>query len=132
MKKNKLGNVVFIILICLSVWLIGKEVLAATNGNAMDLTNTITSGNTTKNNTTGNTSTNNTSSGNNSVGNTSTKNTSSTANNSVMRTNNTSNYNNSSLPKTGIEDTFPSLILIVVFGISAVYAYKKIKHYRNI
>lgn len=132
MKENKLVNVVLVILIGLSVLLIGKEVLAATSGNAMDLTNTITGGNSTKNNTTGNTSTGNSSTGNTSTRNNSTTGNTSTGNNSVMRTNNTSNYNNSSLPKTGIEDSFPSVILIVIFGISAVYAYKKIKHYRNI
>lgn len=131
MNKNKLVNVVMIILIGLSVLLIGKEVLAATNGNAMDLTNTITGGNTTKNNTTGNTTTGNSTTGNTTTGNNTTKNTS-TGNSTVMRTNNTSNYNNTSLPKTGVEDPLPSLIMIVVFGISAVYAYKKIKHYRNI
>lgn len=132
MKKNKLVNVVLVILIGLSILLVGKEVLAATSGNAMDLTNTITGGNSSRNNTTGGNSSNNTSTGNNTTGNSSSGNSSSSNNSSVMRTNNTSNYNNSSLPKTGIESSFPSLVLIVVFGISAVYAYRKIKDYRNL
>ena len=46
--------------------------------------------------------------------------------------NNTSTYNNSSLPKTGVEDSIPTMLLLVVFGISAVYAYKKIRDYKNI
>lgn len=133
MNKNKLVNVVLVILIGLSVLLVAKETLAATSGNAQDLTNTITGGNSSRNNSTGNSSSGNTSSGGNSSTSTNNSTGSSTTNNSsVMRTNNTSNYNNSSLPKTGIESSFPSVILIVVFGISAVYAYKKIKHYRNI
>ena len=48
--------------------------------------------------------------------------------------NSTTNVSNTSntLPNTGIEDSLPTVLLIVVFGISAVYAYKKIKDYRNI
>lgn len=45
---------------------------------------------------------------------------------------NTNNTNNTSLPKTGIEDSLPTVVLVVIFGVSAVYAYKKIKDYRNI
>ena len=37
-----------------------------------------------------------------------------------------------SLPKTGLQESLPTVLLVVVFGISAVYAYKKIKDYRNI
>lgn len=55
-----------------------------------------------------------------------------TTNNTVLKTSNTSNYNNSSLPKTGIEDSMPLVVLTVVLGISAIYAYKKIQDYRNI
>ena len=40
--------------------------------------------------------------------------------------------NNSALPNTGIEDTMPVTIMIVVLGISAVYAYKKIQDYKSI
>lgn len=48
--------------------------------------------------------------------------------------NNSSVYNNTNnnLPKTGIEDSIPVAALVVVFGVSAVYAYKKIKEYKNI
>ena len=49
-----------------------------------------------------------------------------------VRGNNVSSYNNTSLPKTGLQESLPVVLLVVVFGISAVYAYKKIKDYRNI
>lgn len=49
-----------------------------------------------------------------------------------VRGNNVSSYNNTSLPKTGLQESLPAVLLVVVFGISAVYAYKKIKDYRNI
>lgn len=49
-----------------------------------------------------------------------------------VRGNNVSAYNNTSLPKTGLQESLPVVLLVVVFGISAVYAYKKIKDYRNI
>lgn len=49
-------------------------------------------------------------------------------NNTSNRVNNTSN----TLPKTGIQDSLPTVLLVVVFAISAIYAYKKIKDYRNI
>lgn len=57
--------------------------------------------------------------------------------NSTNKSNNTNNssvYNNTNnnLPKTGIEDSIPVAALVVVFGVSAVYAYKKIKEYKNI
>lgn len=53
-------------------------------------------------------------------------------NNTANNTNKNSSYNNTNLPKTGIEDAIPVAILVVVCGISAVYAYKKISDYKNI
>ena len=50
----------------------------------------------------------------------------------MNKSNNSSIYNNTNLPKTGIEDTIPIAMLVVVFGISAIYAYRKVKEYRNI
>lgn len=116
MKNSKLVKIVLIIIISLSMVLVTSQVLADT-----DLTNTLT-GNSAGNNIT-------TLTGNNVIGGT-TNNT--IANNTVLTTNNTSNYNNSSLPKTGIGDSIPSVILVVVLGISAVYAYKKMQDYKNI
>lgn len=58
--------------------------------------------------------------------------TNNTVNNTVNNTNKNSSYNNTNLPKTGVEDAIPVAILVVVCGISAVYAYKKINDYKNI
>ena len=53
--------------------------------------------------------------------------------NNSNKTNNTNLYGNQNdLPDTGIEDSMPTVLLIVVFGISAVYAYKKISDYKNL
>lgn len=130
MKKSTLVKIVFVMIISLMILLNMGQVKAANNISFTDLTNTLDSENQTqRNNTTGgNNSTSNNTTGNNTSRNNTTNNTT----NNVMRTNNTSNYNNSSLPKTGIEDSIPGVILVVVFGISAVYAYKKIQDYRNI
>ena len=55
-----------------------------------------------------------------------------TTNSTVLTTNNTSTYNNTSLPKTGAGDVVPGIVLVVVLGISAVYAYNKVQYYKNI
>ena len=64
--------------------------------------------------------------------NSSKNNNSNSLNTNGVRGNNVSSYNNTSLPKTGLQESLPVVLLVVVFGISAVYAYKKIKDYRNI
>ena len=91
-----------------------------------DLTNTL-----------NNTSTNNTNTNASNTSNTNTNNTNKNTSNTNKNTNNPSKnnttvYNNTDLPKTGIEDSIPVAMLLVVFAISAVYAYKKIKEYKNI
>ena len=118
MKNSKLVNVVLVVIIGLTMMFDAKESLAAT-----DLTNTLTGNNTTNNSNiqtiTGNSTTNNTTSN-------------KTTNNTVLTTNNTSTYNNTSLPKTGAGDVVPGIVLVVVLGISAVYAYNKVQYYKNI
>ena len=125
MKNSKLVKVVMGAIISLIVVTMANQVFA---DNVTDLTNALgnssSSSNSSTNNITSNTALNNTTR-NNTVNNT-------IKNNSVLTTNNTSSYNNTSLPKTGIEDHIPATILLVVFGVSAVYAYKKIQDYRNI
>lgn len=118
MKKSNLIKVFSILLISVMVILFTTSVNAADDTGFNDLTGTLT------NNTTNNTSNNTTNTGNNSS-------TNNTANNNTNK-NNSSIYNNTNLPKTGIEDSIPVAMLVVVFGISAIYAYKKIKEYRNI
>ena len=120
MKKSKLVNIVLIIIIGMVILLTTRETLAANN--IINIT-AITGNNTS--NTEGNTTGNNTA--NNTVNNITANKT-----NNVLTTNNTSNYNNSSLPKTGIGDTVSGVVLVVILGISAIYAYNKIQYYKNI
>ena len=112
MKKTNLIKVVTIILISIMVILFSTSVFAADND---DIT-ILTLNNTNKTNT--NTNTNKT--------NTNTNKT------NTNNTNNSSVYNNTDLPKTGVESSIPVVALVVAFGVSAVYAYRKISDYRNI
>lgn len=112
MKKSNLIQIVTILLVSAMVMLFSTTVNAANDNNEVhDLTGTLTK-NSTPSNTPSNTPNN-------------------TPNNAKK---NSSVYNNTNnnLPKTGIEDSIPVAALVVVFGVSAVYAYKKIKEYKNI
>lgn len=115
MRKTNLIKLFSILLISVMVMMLCTSVFAADNTNGftqltLDGNNTGTNANNTNTNTNkANTNTNNTN-----------------------KTNNTAIYNNTNLPKTGVESSVPVAMLVVVFGISAVYAYKKIKDYRNI
>lgn len=120
MKKSNLIKIVLVLCVSLMVMLFSTNVMAAEE---IDLTETL-------NNMSNNTNTNNTNT-NNSNSNRTNTNTNNT-NNTNRNTNNSSIYNNTSLPKTGITDSIPVAVLLVVFGISSVYAYKKIKDYKNI
>jgi len=128
--KN-LIKVTSILLISVMVMLFTTTVNAADNDAGFtDLTGTL--NNTSSNNTSGNVNANTNT---NSNSNTNTNNTNKSNNTSTNNTNSTK-YNNTNkntdLPKTGIEDSIPVALLVVVFGISAVYAYKKINDYKNI
>lgn len=128
MKKTSLIKVVTILLVSVSVMLFATTVNAADNDTGFnDLTSTLSSNNSNSNN-----SSNTNSASNTNTNNTNTNNTNNT--NANTNKNNSSVYNNTNtdLPKTGIEDSIPVAMLVVVFGISAVYAYRKIKEYRNI
>ena len=129
MKNSKLVKVVMGAIRSLIVVAMANQVFA---DNVTDLTNALGNSSSSSNSSSTNNSTNNTTS-NTALNNTTRNNTvNNTTNNAVLTTNNTSSYNNTSLPKTGIEDHIPATILLVVFGVSAVYAYKKIQDYRNI
>lgn len=128
---KKVSLIKGILLILLSVVLIGTTGVYAADSDLeddiddmMNFTNTSSNKANTSNtsNTTNRTNTSNTNKVNN------TTNTNRTSNNSSVY----NNTNNTSLPKTGIEDSFPTIALIVVFGISAVYAFNKIRDYKNI
>lgn len=127
MKKSNLIKVVSILLISLMVMLFTTTVNAAEE---VDLYNELTLDNSNTANTNTNTGNTNTNTANT---NTNTNNTNVNTNrNRNINTNNSSIYNNTALPKTGIGDVVPVAALIVVFGISAVYAYRKINEYKNI
>lgn len=122
MKKSNLVKVVSILLISIMVILFTTTVNAADDNTGFnDLTSTLNGSSS---------NTNNTNTNNSSLSVNNTNNTSNT--NNTNNTNNSSVYNNTNLPKTGVGDSIPVAMLVVVFGISAVYAYKKIKDYRNI
>ena len=131
MKNLKVVKIMVMILIILSMLVMGGKVLADnetnTSGNYINLSPTANNSASTNNST----ATNNSVSLNSASNRANTLNTSAISNNTSNR-NNTSNYANTSLPSTGIESSVPVVLVIVIFGISAIYAYKKIKDYRNI
>ena len=125
MKKTNLVKVVSILLVSLMVILFSTNVFAANyddfkelDGNAALLTNNATENK----------------SGKNTNANKNENNANANANN-ANKNNNTNNsriYNNTDLPKTGVESSIPVVVLVAIFGISAVYAYKKIDDYKNL
>ena len=130
MSKSNLLKVFFSLVLSIVLILMVTTVNAPDSNGFNDITPQLTNnnaGNNTANTNTGSGSTN-----------TNRANTGSTntnrANTSANRSSNTNSsiYNNTNLPKTGLSDSLPVVLLVVVFGISAVYAYKKIKDYRNI
>lgn len=131
MKKTNLIKVISILLISVMVMLFATTVNAADDNSYNDLTSTLTGNNSSNSSNSSNTSNTNSS---NSTSNTN-SNSSNNTNNSLNMSNNTSNssvYNNTSLPKTGVADSIPVAMLVVVFGISALYAFKKVRDYKNI
>lgn len=124
MKKSNLIKLFSILAISVMVMMFSTNVLAANDTNFTELT--VSNGNT------DNSSSNTANRNNTNTNNTNTNNTNTNTNRMNTNNANSSIYNNTNLPKTGIEDSIPVAMLVVVFGISAVYAYKKIKDYRNI
>ncbi len=126
MKKTNLIKMLVVMIISVMVMFFNTCVLAAEvdEDGYEDLTKAL--GNSSSNNSTNNNSSN---TGNN----TSNTNTNRSSNNtSNTNTNNSSVYNNTSLPKTGLSDSIPVVLLVVVFGASAIYAYKKVNEYKNV
>lgn len=116
MKKSSLIKVILVLGISLMVMFFTTNVMAA---DPVDLTSTLDNG-------TNNVNSNNTNTNSNRTNNTNTN------SNRTNNTNNSSIYNNTTLPKTGISDSIPVALLLVVFGVSSVYAYKKIRDYKNV
>lgn len=124
MKKTIKKFSLFLSILAIII-LASTSVFAADNTTGFtDLTNTVTTNNANNANTNSANTNTNTPSTNTNVGN--------TISNTGTNKTNSSSYNNTNLPKTGIADTMPIILLVTVFGISAVYAYKKIKDYQNI
>lgn len=118
----------------------GTNTSVGTSGNGSGTANSsgslLTSGSSSTNKTAGTNSSN--TSGTSLTGgsnNSATANSSNTSNagntgNSSTYTSNTNN--NSNLPDTGLEDSLPVVVLVAILGISAIYAFKKIKDYQNL
>ena len=116
MKKTRVVSIVLIVMIVIAMLFTAKNVFAADDLGYLLGNNVTSSEDSSKpaNSTPSNNVLNN------------------TTNNLVLTTNNTSTYNNSSLPKTGVADSMPVAVFVVVLGISGVYAYKKMQEYKNI
>ncbi len=136
MKKSNIVKGLLITLVSLSMIMFTTNFVSAADDGYVDVNfdNTASSNsssnkaNTNSNKTNTNSSKNKTNTNSNSSKNSN----SNSLNTNGVRGNNVSSYNNTSLPKTGLQESLPVVLLVVVFGISAVYAYKKIKDYRNI
>lgn len=127
MKTSNFIKIFSIIVMSISIILFSTKVMAADDLDLyedMDLIPANSSKENTNSNVNSNTNTNT---------NTNSNTNSDSLNFNKGNTNSNTNSNNSTnLPKTGIEDSVPVAMLVVVFGISSIYAYKKIKEYRNI
>ena len=137
MKNFKLAQIVLVIVIGVMLLIMSTNVKAADYD---DLAAAVTNSSSNSSNSAGSSNSSGNSISNNTSNNSSTSNsTNNTLNTSSLRnsanttgaTKNTS-YNNTNLPTTGIVDSLPVVVLIVIFGISTVYAYKKIKDYRSL
>ncbi len=134
MKKVSLIKGFLVIL--LSVVLIGTTGVFAADELDFDLDDNTSSNtsNTSNSSNTSNTANNTNTNRSNTNTNSNNTNTNNTNKNNANTNKNSSTYNNANtnLPKTGIEDSIPTAVLIVIFAISAVYAYKKISDYKNV
>lgn len=128
MKKVSLIKGFLVIL--LSVVLIGTTGVFAADELDFDLDDN-TSSNTSNTSNSSNTA-NNTNTNKNNTNTNSNKSNTNTNNANANKNSSTYNNTNTNLPKTGIEDSIPTAVLIVIFAISAVYAYKKISDYKNV
>ncbi len=133
MKKSNIVKGLIITLVSLSMIMFTTNFVSAADENFVNFDD-VPSSNSSSNKANTNSNKANTNSNKNKANTNSNTNKSNTnsLNTNGVRGNNVSSYNNTSLPKTGLQESLPVVLLVVVFGISAVYAYKKIKDYRNI
>lgn len=133
MKKLNIVKSLLIALVSLSMIMFTTNFVLAANDEFEEVNfDNPSSSNSSTNKANTNSNKSNTNSNKNKANTNSNKSNSNSLNTNGVRGNNVSSYNNTSLPKTGLQESLPTVLLVVVFGISAVYAYKKIKDYRNI
>lgn len=133
MKKLNIVKSLLIALVSLSMIMFTTNFVLAANDDFEEVNfDNPSSSNSSTNKANTNSNKSNTNSNKNKANTNSNKSNSNSLNTNGVRGNNVSSYNNTSLPKTGLQESLPTVLLVVIFGISAVYAYKKIKDYRNI
>ena len=131
MKKSNIVKGLLITLVSLSMIMFTTNFVSAADEGYVDFDEPSTS-NSSSNKANTNSNKSNTNSNKNKTNTNSNKSNTNSLNTNGVRGNNVNSYNNTSLPKTGLQESLPTVLLVVVFGISAVYAYKKINYYRNI
>lgn len=136
MENSKFVKIILAILtgvMLVAIGVSGTNYVSAADGNGTNYADLGAVLNGTNNTTTNNATANNTTSNSTANGTNSSNSTSNTLNTSALRnTINTVNTVTTTLPKTGIANSTPVVILIAIFGISAVYAYKKIRDYKSL
>ncbi len=129
MKNSKLMKIFLVMVVSLCLVFVTTNVFAADDDGFVDLTNTL------GNNTNTEENTNNAVDDNVALDenvNTS-NNTNTFLNNTTSSSYNNTNVNtNTNLPSTGIGESGTTIALIVVLAISGIYAYKKVRDYKNI
>lgn len=133
MEKTKLIRIFLVIVVSLALVLFttqtfATEVIDITNSVDQNATNTN-SANTNSGNT-ANTNTNTNSSANTNSNSNASRNTNALANTNTNAR--SSSYNNTNLPSTGIAETGSIICIVFALVVSAVYAFKKIRDYKNI
>lgn len=126
MKKSIMVKSFIVMLISAMIMFMSTSVFAVDVDAELDLTGNSSSTNSSNTNSANSANTNT------NKANTNSNKANTNLNTNGVRTNSANTYNNTSLPKTGIESSLPIALIVVVLGISAIYAYKKIKDYRNI
>ena len=134
MENSKFVKIVLIILtgvMLVAMGMCGSNTVAAADSNGTNYSDLGAVLNGTNNTTTNNTTN---SAANNTINNTTNNTSTNTLNTSALtNTINTATTNNTTtLPKTGIANSTPVVALIAIFGISAIYAYKKIRDYKSL
>ena len=126
MKNSKLIKIFLVMVVSICIMFVATNTFADDDG-FVDLTNTVGNNTTTDNNTALDENVNTANNTNSSLNDINTLTNTNTSNNT------SSSYNtNSNLPSTGVSGSGTTIALIVILAISGVYAYKKLRDYKNI